>query len=304
MGLVAESSRSGTKKVTLLEVDIIDALNRQLVPKLAEFSEHIKSIPGEYELKVSAYVDPNTYKRISSESVLLAKITEAVSTEYKKTYDLLAEILTTINKAVKNSDQLATAIGIGAFEQIVPAEEKRLKKAGLKAALDAFKKYDQVQLDHEEFEAKMTAEMKVSGVSLLAGLGGLALEVGTGGLSSFFSGGTTAVASFWALSKGIVQGSQLTLTYYRDADQQRLICEASLKDIFDKYAEKSSLIVSLSETGTAVAEFLTGAGNLINQGIEDAIENLETYKSKLDGLDVQSREVASKIEPLFESIEP
>jgi len=57
---------------------------------------------------------------------------------------------------------------------------------------------------------------------------------------------------------------------------------AHVNAVFDKYLEQSGQIVGLSEAGTAVAGFLTGAGSLLNQGIEDAIESLNVYKGKLE----------------------
>ncbi len=271
-------------KAVLIENDLAKTLMTKCKPKGLKLKN---------KLMCSVYLDLDldAYMALDDDALLLAKVVEAASSKYYDLVNAMVIDLRQADAAIQRTDKKSERQAI--TENYLKESKKRMKifsKEGAKAAELAWAKVAKTKADYKTYQVKAGVALAIDGLSVVAGIA-----------STVGSAGFALVAGLYGIIKGLVGAAAKIYKLAIDADKMQAKVVKGLKNVQKTYNANKKEVSGAKDTGKAVVNQLLGADFLPT--ISTVKSDNDQYKSKLQGVDVQSHKVAKELTAVLKDME-
>ncbi len=271
-------------KAVLIENDLARTLMTKCKPKGLK-------IKGKLMCSVYLDLDLDAYMALDDDPLLQAKVTEAASTKYYDLVNALVVDLRIADAAYMRTDRKSERAAIS--EKFLKDAKKQMKiftKDGARAAELAWTKVAKTKSDYKTYQVKAGVALAIDGLSLVAGV---ASTVGTGGFA--------LIAGIYGIVKGLVGAAMKIYKLAIDADKMQARVTKGLKKIQKSLNSKKKELSGAKDTGKAAINQLLGADFVPT--ISTVKADNDQYKSKLQGVDVNSHKLAKELNAVLKEMD-
>jgi len=271
-------------KVTLIENDLAKTLTTKCKPKGLKLKKKLMC-------HVFLDVDLDAYMALDDDPLLLAKITEAASAKYYDLVNALVIDLRMADAAYMRADRKSEREQVTEkFTKDAKRQLKQFTKDGAKAAQLAWAKMAKTKSEYRTYQVKAGVALAIDGLSVVAGV---AATVGTGGFA--------LVAGIYGIVKTLVGAAGKIYKLEIDADKMQARVTKNLKKIQKSFNAKKKELSGASDTGKAFVNQMLGADFIPT--VSTVKGDNEQYKSKLQGVDVNSHKLAKELNGVLKEID-
>jgi len=271
-------------KVTLIENDLAKTLTTKCKPKGLKLKKKLMC-------HVFLDVDLDAYMALDDDPLLLAKITEAASAKYYDLVNALVIDLRMADAAYMRADRKSEREQVTEkFTKDAKRQLKQFTKDGAKAAQLAWAKMAKTKSEYRTYQVKAGVALAIDGLSVVAGV---AATVGTGGFA--------LVAGIYGIVKTLVGAASKIYKLAIDADKMQARVTKNLKKIQKSFNAKKKELSGASDTGKAFVNQMLGADFIPT--VSTVKGDNEQYKSKLQGVDVNSHKLAKELNGVLKEID-
>lgn len=270
--------------VTLIENDIAAHLKTLTKAKALEMPKALK-------FKITLDVDSDAYKALDDDPLLLAKMTEAASDDYKAMLKAVAKQIITVDKAIgKVSDPQKQAAVLDKLNKNTKTALAGFSKSGKEAAEKAWAEVAKTKSEYTKYKVKAGVDLAIDG-----------LNVGLGIASAVGSGGFALIIGIYGIIKTLVSAAMKIYKLAIDADKMQKKVKKGLEKVQKSFNKKKREVSGAKETGKAFVNSLLGSDFLPT--IDGVKKDNDQYKSKIQGVDVASHALAKKLNEVLKEID-
>lgn len=272
-------------KEVVIEVDIAKVLNGLVKPTIFVW-------PGPHKLSISLDIDKDVYEVFDKDPLAYAKVRDPISDRYKA-FLAAAETIyracdVAARKAIGNPKELAKIKS--SFIKGMNAELKALNGDVPTIADTEWKKFKKTKKEYAKYQIRSFIKVLLNIVGVVISALGLGGAVATGGL--------TALIGLHGMAKSLKGLYGEVSSLIDTAEDVRKSLGDDIKKLKKSYAKKSATMKGVVEVGKVAVEKILGKEFTT---IEGCRKNLDTFGSKIDGIDVKSHTLAEKLQAILKA---
>ncbi|MGB8622540.1 MAG: hypothetical protein WCD16_06960 [Paracoccaceae bacterium] len=270
--------------VVILENDMWRMLKDKCRPKRLSLSKPLKC-------KVTLDVDKDAYKALDDDPLLLAKITEAASSEYYDAVNALTVELRKTDAAMQKTSDAAETRRLkrdfqSSAKQTLLKFSKNAKAKSEKAWADVTK----TKSEYRTYQIKAGVDIGVDALATVAGIASATASAGVG-----------LIIGIYSISKTIVGMAKKCYKLWLDAEKYRKRLNKNLEKLQKNFNKKKRQISGAKDTGKALANTLLGGDWFPTVSTVKA--DAGQYKSKLQGVDVSAHSLAQDLNKVLKKVD-
>lgn len=268
----------------IIENDIAKYLREKSKPKGIELKK---------PLNCALYLDLNddAYKALDNDPLLQAKVTEAASSKYKELVEQMVAKLNELDAAyVKSQSKKERAVILKSFEGYAKKSLSKFTKVAKKEAETAWDKVAKTKSDYTKYKVKAGVNLAIDGLNVVGGIAG---SIGTGGFG--------LIVSIYGILKTLVSMSMQVYKLAIDADKMQKKVTKGLSKVQKSFDKKKKEVSGAKNSGKAFINSLLGADFIPT--ISSVKSDNDQYKSKLQGVDVNSHKLSKKLQEVLKEMD-